>query len=187
MADFKQLLSEIITYLSTWIKRFKPYNYAYRISNYFPLKDIMKSLYWVFLVSFFSLLQLLFFVSCSLILSDCKFEFIRVLTDGLLIFFATALVSSITIDYHFSEDVQNSLNGKHKWLASLLFTFFPMFILSISLVSFGVIFQIGIDLERVDKYWLTISQFVIIASAVFYAIISKTIFFSLSNKLSNKS
>jgi hypothetical protein len=65
-------------------------------------------LLWSSIAAIFGLLQLAILWGRPHLLTQEKFDLVKIVLDGVLLFFATALVSSVTLDYYFTTQVRYS-------------------------------------------------------------------------------
>jgi len=134
---------------------------------------ILKSFLWFILTLFFGLLQSWIVLGKSQVLlgMDISSEFEALIMGGALLFFSTAIIASLTIDYFL-------LRGKikhSKLIMGLWFFLFPVivFIMCISLFSMTH----GKSAETVDFELLTVLEFGILLATCIYAVIVKAVYY----------
>lgn len=140
-------------------------------------KSFFKSFWWVLLVVIFGLLQLWVTLSWCFIRVDFPIPEGKIFADGILIFFSTALIASITIDYHLSKPIQLRLNRMSRYLTSLLFTFIPMILIAISVGVYSA--SVNVSLESINPNNANFYQYMITVTATLHALISKTLIFKV--------
>ncbi len=133
---------------------------------------LFKSFVWLILTVSFGLLlpMVLVWVSCFFVEKSFPFEqFVR---NGSLMFFATAVVASVTLDYILSEKFSNNWNWNfftsNNWNLEEIFKFFifPFFILILCIILFYIsYFQPDMKIERLQ----TIELYYILPTILFYS------------------
>ncbi|HFG1897136.1 TPA: hypothetical protein ACGF3X_003596, partial [Vibrio cholerae] len=91
------------------------------------MKGIFSSCLWLVFTVFFGLLQLWLLLGYDQANNDFNLNTNKLILDGVLLFFCSALVASITIDYHFDKSMELP-----KWASGILFSFFPFIIIGLS-------------------------------------------------------
>jgi len=139
------------------------------------LRSFMKSATWVFLTILFGLLQLWLAIGSSLIIKNFSITHDKIILDGVLLFFVTAVVVAITIDYYFSD------NNYPRWAVGILFGFFPGIIVIISVWLFGIC----IGKSKTDLEMVTINslEYAVLTMSFIYALIIKALEFYQNKKL----
>jgi hypothetical protein len=139
------------------------------------LETLRKSVIWTIMTYCFGLLPLWFVLIEKLVPnSNSSFHFEKFLIDGPLLFFATTIVSSITIDYLLS--MKTSFYNERLLFNRLLFIVFPFIILYSSSVLFIVLHfnerllnvDIGFVVEEVVEM-----EFLILITTFIYSIFIK--------------
>jgi tetrahydromethanopterin S-methyltransferase subunit G len=126
-----------------------------------------KSVGWAIGTLFFGLLQLLLVLVYHAIVSTSNpFKFDEFVTDGSLLFFATAIVSSITIDYLLSMKTVCC-----KPYDILLFIVFPFLVLLCCVMLFSISY--GRAIEDIDVGLLYSAQKGILIATFIYGIFVK--------------
>ncbi len=131
--------------------------------------NIGRSVSWFALTSFFGLLQLWILLFSNAILKKPIISYNQLLTDGFILFFIIAIVSTITIDFLLSK-----LNFS-KFIVAFLFILYPMIIVIISSIVFCIFFQKSkceIDFNSLETIELTL-----LTMAIIYTLITKTLSF----------
>lgn len=137
---------------------------------------LAKSFLWTFCTGFFGLLQLVYVVGTYLLTKDGTFPIDKILLDGSLLFFCTAVVASVTTDHH--------LGGYelHYIVSFILYTLVPIVIL---LVAIGIFSNsLTISETTLDKDFFFKSQVALIVTTVAYSFCSKSMMFYFDNKRS---
>lgn len=134
------------------------------------IKAFIASLMWTLLTSLFGLTQVWVTIIVSYIRIDKSYSFSTAFQDGSLLFFVMALVTAITIDYNFSENLQIP-----QVLRSLVFTVTPLII---GILSIGVYVSLyTADKGEVDHESMANIQIIIIILTLLYALGAKLIIF----------
>jgi len=141
-------------------------------SKLFPL--IGKSFLWSILTAFFGLLQVWLIFWTSFLVIAVTFRIEELFMGGALLFFSTAIVSSLTVDYHLST------KSIPKLIAGFMFTFFPTFIL-ISCVSLFTA-SYGKRLDEVNFVFIQDAEYAILFVTGIYAFVTKMITFYLDEE-----
>ncbi|MEZ5673409.1 MAG: hypothetical protein R3E08_13955 [Thiotrichaceae bacterium] len=100
----------------------------------FP-EHVDKSLNWLMLVTLVGLLPLICVSGYVFIIEGKFISHGKVLADGMILFFSTALVGSLAIDYRFSEQRISSY-----FISDLLFLIFPILIILTCIITFSYCF-----------------------------------------------
>lgn len=133
-------------------------------SNLF--NSILGSFSWIFLTTFFSLLQLWIIIGDYLIRKDINFDINSIFLSSVLLFFSSTLVISIMIDYRLLE--------KHKPESKILnelIYFIPFFILFICILNH---LQIHYNDSKILKLNLIKNlQLLLFSSSILYAFMVK--------------
>lgn len=138
--------------------------------NHDFIKAVIASLMWTLLTSLFGLTQVWVTIIVSYVRIDKSYSFSVAFQDGSLLFFVMALVTAITIDYNFSEDLQMP-----QALRSFVFTVTPLII---GILSIGVYVSLyTADEGQVDYETLANIQIVTIALTLLYALGAKFLIF----------
>lgn len=128
-----------------------------------------KGVSWVFLTAMFGLLQLWLILGHNLVVKENILTYNQVLLDGFLLFFITAIVSTISVDFFLSDLIFSRL------IVGLLFVLYPIVIM---IMCIGL-FYISLDKSQVELELNTIEavQFTLITMTIIYAISTKTLKF----------
>ena len=132
----------------------------------------IKSSIWLFFTLFFGLFQIWLILAKSYVVISEVFPFEELVKDGVLLFFVTAMVSSITLDYILSKGP--SLNWN--WFDVFMFVVYPFLIILICVSSFYVVY--GEDVENININLLWGIQQLILYFTLLYAFIVKIYAFS---------
>ncbi|MBY4623947.1 hypothetical protein, partial [Vibrio parahaemolyticus] len=84
------------------------------------MKTGFKSLSWLVLIAFFGLLQLWMLLGYEKINTNFQLDLKALTLDGVFLFFSTAIVTSMTVDYYFDRNLELS-----KLTSGFLFSLFP--------------------------------------------------------------
>ncbi|MGB0385124.1 MAG: hypothetical protein ACPGWR_09900 [Ardenticatenaceae bacterium] len=138
--------------------------------NHDFIKAVIASLMWTLLTSLFGLTQVWVTIVVSYVRIDKSYSFWAAFQDGSLLFFVMALVTAITIDYNFSENLQIP-----QALRSLVFTVTPLII---GILSIGVYVSLyTADEGQLDYESLANIQIIIIILTWLYALGAKFLIF----------
>jgi hypothetical protein len=131
--------------------------------------NLGKGVSWMFLTTMFGLLQLWLILGHNLVVKEDILTYNQVLLDGFLLFFITAIVSTISVDFFLSDLVFSRI------IVGLLFVLYPLVIM---LMCVGL-FYIGLDKSPIELELNTIEavQFTLITMTIIYAISTKTLKF----------
>lgn len=140
------------------------------------LKCCFKSFSWISLTIIFGLLQIWLLIGANqIIITDpVKIEINKLILDGVFLFFATAIVTTITIDFFFDSKIQLSKN-----IIGFLFILYPSVILIITTLIFSLF--IGKSLKEINIEIIKIGEITILIMTFIYAFIVKLIIFSNEN------
>lgn len=143
-----------------------------------------KSILWFLFISLFSLLQLwVIMVMTTININLPSITSETILFSGSLLFFSTALVSSISIDYHFINQSQFfdeifSFWDK-KFISEIIFGFFPFMVIILCLIMFITIY--GKNSSQINLNNAHFLEHTIIVITTVYSIISKAFLFVLND------
>ena len=98
------------------------------------IKIAAKGILWAFLTVFFGLLELWFVIAAGLIKKDLFFPYEDFILGGGLLFFASAITTSLMVDYHLSGQRLSTL----ELVDFFIFTLFPFIIVVVSTFVFSV-------------------------------------------------
>ena len=140
---------------------------------------IGKSIIWSLFTVFFGLLQIWLIWANSFVLKDKEFLFGEFIMDGALLFFSTAIVSSLTIDHYLSER-RPYLDIK----TILAFILFPFIIVFLSVWLFGVCY--GRTVNEVELDFIIIIEYSIFTATLVYAFGIKLMAFNINHKGEHK-
>jgi hypothetical protein len=131
--------------------------------------SFVKSLGWLLLTVGFGLLQLWLNITSSTIIKGVELNEGKILMDGVLLFFITALVTTITIDYYFAK------LEYPKWAVGILFVLFPLLIILVSTWLYGMCFRktySDININTLKGY-----EYSLFVMTALYALFAKTLQF----------
>ncbi len=135
---------------------------------------IGKSFLWTLCTGFFGLLQLIFVIVTYLLTQDGVFPLDKVLLDGSLLFFCTAVVAAITTDFHLGGYKLGKIR------AFLLYTLVPLIILFVAIGVFSN--SLSIHESQLDKDNFLTFQVALIVTTVAYSFCSKSMMFFIDDK-----
>lgn len=123
----------------------------------------------MFLTAMFGLLQLWLILGHNLVVKENILTYNQVLLDGFLLFFITAIVSTISVNFFLSDLIFSRV------IVGLLFVLYPTVIM---IMCIGL-FYISHDKSQVELELNTIEavQLTLITMTVIYAISTKTLKF----------
>jgi hypothetical protein len=130
---------------------------------------LSKSIFWFLLTLFFGLLQSIIILGKSWIFIEMNIasEFETFIMSGALLFFSTAVVASLTIDYFFFRKSDMSQLG-----IGVFFVLCPSLILTVCVSLFTMLH--GSDTTIVSFERVSILEYWILAATAAYAIFVKT-------------
>ncbi len=135
------------------------------------MKGIFSSCLWLVFTVFFGLLQLWLLLGYDQANSDFNLNTNKLILDGVLLFFCSALVASITIDYHFDKSMELP-----KWASGILFSFFPFIIIGLSIWLFTTSYTT--PTEKIDFEFVTAINYVIVTMTAIYTVTTKSLTFN---------
>ena len=135
------------------------------------MKGIFSSCLWLVFTVFFGLLQLWLLLGYDQANSDFNLNTNKLILDGVLLFFCSALVASITIDYHFDKSMELP-----KWASGILFSFFPFIIIGLSIWLFTTSYTT--PTEKIDFEFVTSINYVIVTMTAIYTVTTKSLTFN---------
>ncbi|EHV9723869.1 TPA: hypothetical protein NJ357_004451 [Vibrio parahaemolyticus] len=138
---------------------------------------LAKSVLWTLCTGFFGLLQLVFVVGTYLLTKNGTFPIDKILLDGSLLFFCTAVVAAVTTDHHLGEYKVNKI------LSFILYTLVPIIILIVAIGIFSN--SLTISEAELDKEFFLQSQVALILTTVAYSFCSKSMMFYSDDKKGN--
>lgn len=134
------------------------------------LGPVLKSLTWVGVTTLFGLLQLWLTFFKSLLVKTTIFPYEKILLDGVLLFFVTAVVTALTTDYYLSKI------DYPKWLVGIVFGFYPLLIV---IVSVGLFFLfLYEEIRNLDIFLVEDIEKAIMIMTSIYAIVVKLLEYS---------
>lgn len=141
-----------------------------KISYHDLMKAALDSLNWTVLTTFLGLIQLWITVIISYLLTNKEYNFYSPFQDGSLLFFIMAVTTAITIDYHFTKNI-----NLPQWAKSVVFTLFP-FLIGILVTALYSTFYIADDNELHLSGFMVIQYFVI-GCTIIYVFVAKFLMF----------
>lgn len=129
-----------------------------------------KGLLWTSFTVIFGLLQLWIVLANGAVITTYNVNFDRIILDGTLLFFTSAVVSSICTDYYLGNKCK--LN---KIASSIIYFIYPILVLICCVWLFSLNFsehKNSLDITQIKNIQLTI-----IVSTILYAITTKAIIF----------
>lgn len=135
------------------------------------MKSFFSSFLWLGLTVFFGLLQLWILLGYERANQDFVLNADKLILDGVLLFFCSALVASITIDYHFDKNLELP-----KWASGVLFSFFPFVIIGLSIWLFSTSYttpKIKLDIEFIKGL-----NYIVVTMTALYTVTTKSLSFN---------
>lgn len=150
----------------------------YYIEHYdlkvFVVGFLGKSILWTICTGFFGLLQLVFVIGTYILTKDGNFPMDKILLDGSLLFFCTAVVAAVTTDHHLGSYKINRV------LSFILYTLVPFIILVMAIGIFSN--SLTISSEQLDKSMFLKSQVALILTTIAYSFCTKSMMFYFDGK-----
>ncbi|EJL7016407.1 hypothetical protein NMT49_003342 [Vibrio cholerae] len=135
------------------------------------MKGIFSSCLWLVFTVFFGLLQLWLLLGYDQANNDFNLNTNKLILDGVLLFFCSALVASITIDYHFDKSMELP-----KWASGILFSFFPFIIIGLSIWLFTTSYTT--PTEKIDFDFIKEINYIIVTMTAIYTVTTKSLTFN---------
>jgi len=133
-------------------------------------RSLGKSLLWSILTSFFGLFQVWIILLMGLALKGEKIPCDALTMGGALLFFSTAIVWSLTIDYHLSLKTFNS--NISQLTANIIFSVFPTIMFGVCLWLFTVCY--GRIPDEIHSDFISSIEQAVFSMTIVYAFIIKT-------------
>lgn len=134
------------------------------------MKPFFLSLVWLVLAFFFGLLQLWFLLTSQVVVPEIAIDYNQLLIGGTMLFFCSALVTSLSIDQFFAPERRYSMI-----VIGGLFALYPLVILLVT--SFLFAFCFGKKPEELNMDFVRNLQITLLAMCALYAIVVKTLSF----------
>ena len=145
------------------------YNVKFKLTSIISFSLLMKSFLWTLATIAFGLLQLWLIWLISFFYEDKSFSFEAFLDEGALLFFVTAIIASITIDYLLSKNTDCCTP-----LEIFLFIVFPLVMLIIVVFLFFIsYFDFEIKDSKLDTKLLYSVELVLLVITFIYSFIIK--------------
>lgn len=135
------------------------------------MKSFLSSFLWLGLTAFFGLLQLWILLGYDRANQDFVLNADKLILDGVLLFFCSALVASITIDYHFDKSLELP-----KWASGVLFSFFPFVIVGLSIWLFST--SHTTEATKLDLEFIKSLNYIVVTMTALYTITTKSLSFN---------
>lgn len=135
------------------------------------MKSFLSSFLWLGLTAFFGLLQLWILLGYDRANQDFVLNADKLILDGVLLFFCSALVASITIDYHFDKALELP-----KWASGVLFSFFPFVIVGLSIWLFSA--SHTTEATKLDLEFIKSLNYILVTMTALYTITTKSLSFN---------
>jgi len=137
--------------------------------------SIGKSLLWSFLTVLFGLLQVWLIFGTSVVIVAVEFPIKDLLMEGAFLFFSTAIVASLTVDYHLStKSIQSN------FVTGFMFILFPTVIVISCVWLFTVCY--GKEINEVEIKSIENAEYAILFVTGVYAFVTKVITFYLDEE-----
>lgn len=132
--------------------------------------SFVKALIWLGFSTFFGLAQIFIVLVIAKMSNDYNFDTKKVFYDGTLLFFCSALVSAITIDFWFHKDIkiERPFEG--------LLTFFSIILIGVIVIVYCTLILKAP--ESINYLFVRTLEIIIICSSLAYTAISKTLQFA---------
>ncbi|MGB0388102.1 MAG: hypothetical protein ACPGWR_25070 [Ardenticatenaceae bacterium] len=125
---------------------------------------------WTILTAFLSLIPLILIFAISGLRKDINYGVFNAIQDGSLLLFIMAMTTAITVDYHFTVNLDLS-----QWLKSVIFTLFP-FVIGVFIAGFYSILYIS-DENQINQSILIAFSYIAIVFALIYSFCAKLVIF----------
>ncbi len=135
------------------------------------MKSFFSSFLWLGLTAFFGLLQLWILLGYERANQGFVLNADKLILDGVLLFFCSALVASITIDYHFDKNLEIP-----KWASGVLFSFFPFVIIGLSIWLFSTSYTT--PLSKLDVEFIKSLNYIVVTMSGLYTVATKSLSFN---------
>lgn len=135
------------------------------------MKSFFSSFLWLGLTVFFGLLQLWILLGYERANQDFTLNADKLILDGVLLFFCSALVASITIDYHFDKSLELP-----KWASGILFSFFPFVIIGLSIWLFSTSYTT--TPAKLDIDFIKSLNYIVVTMSALYTVTTKSLSFN---------
>lgn len=139
------------------------------------LRSICLSAIWTSITIFFGLLQIWLLKFLSIFAQKYNPDISRILMDGSLLFFATALVSAIALDCHINRRVQ-----LRRLYFSLLFTFIPIVFILGAVALYYLCMSSTLADINMDN--LKLGEYALLICTVAYSLTAKSIQFFMEER-----
>ncbi len=139
------------------------------------MKTGFKSLSWLVLIAFFGLLQLWMLLGYEKINTNFQLDLKSLTLDGVFLFFSTAIVTSMTVDYYFDRNLELS-----KLASGFLFSLFPGVIVFLTSILYW--FTYTTTKTAVNVEFVIVANQVIMFMSLIYCLISKVLLFNCDSK-----
>lgn len=136
------------------------------------IKVLVKAFYWSLLVAVFGLLQFWINWAIAALFDTQHSAFYDVAKDCALLFFLTAAIVSVAIDFHLNDNV----NATRSQLARFAFTFFPMLVVGFAVFTYDVARRN--DLESVRDIFVMVNLCACAVTFVYCLWVKTYLFFS---------
>jgi tetratricopeptide (TPR) repeat protein len=141
----------LVTLFYATIAKFESFKRSPSQKNSTIQQALVKSVIWIIGIFFLGLSPLWLFLLTDLVTPSNNFHIEKFIIDGSLLFFVTAIVSSITIDYLLS--MKTVCCGLYE---IILFIIFPLLILSFCVALFYILYSTGINgIEEIKLLYST--------------------------------
>jgi hypothetical protein len=131
-----------------------------------------RSSLWVVFTVIFGLLQFGIIWEQNIVLkAETPLEYERIIMDGALLFFSTAIVASLTIDYFLLRKEITFEKGT----TGFLFVLFPVTILILSISLFTAFYRK--DPANINFYFVQIMELIIFSTTLIYAFFVKVLLY----------
>lgn len=131
-----------------------------------------KGVLWALFTLFFGLLQLWIILARDVVLLSPEFNMNEMLLSGTLLFFTSAVVSAICIDYYLGRSGE-----MHKLLVGFVYFVYPVAIMILCVFLFVFCFSNTKEKDLVDVSVVKSVQVVVLIMTIVYAVLTKTVMY----------
>jgi len=138
-------------------------------------KAFGKGVLWTMFTVIFGLLQLWYVIANDFVITTYNLDFDKIIMDGTLLFFTSAVVSAICTDYYLGKKCE-----LHKIAVSFIYFIFPLLVIMCCIWLFSLNFSSYKN--YIDVKQITNIQISVIVMTVLYAVVTKAIMFFQEDK-----
>lgn len=131
-----------------------------------------KGVLWALFTLVFGLLQLWIILARDAVLVSPEFNFNQMILSGTLLFFASAVVSAICIDYYLGRS-----GDMHRILVGFVYFIYPMGIMTLCVFLFAFCFTSSTNPSAVNVSVVKTVQSTVLIMTIVYAVFTKTVMY----------